>query len=157
MKCITDRLCLEDETRYDEAISLVEAGLANLNMKLTPLDYSPKFIFCSSQSCFKRLGFDRAAAQTVGGTLATIIGPCGWTDYYVKHELIHQWQADTIGQIRLMLLPEWLREGMAYSLSDDPRTLLKVPWQGYREDFEIWYGDVKREDADIISALKAVK
>ena len=53
-----------------------------------------------------------AAAQTLGKT-GTVIGPRGWVDHYLKHKLIHQWQAQKIGDIRMLLASEWIAEGMA--------------------------------------------
>ena len=34
--------------------------------------------------------------------------------------------------------PTWLIEGMAYSLSEDPRRPLTEPWEAYRQQFEVW-------------------
>jgi len=38
--------------------------------------------------------------------------------------------------------PVWFREGMAYSLSRDPRRPLPPPLEGYRQEFETWYQQV---------------
>ena len=36
-------------------------------------------------------------------------------------------------------MPAWFVEGMAYSLSQDPRDPLAEPFQGYRKAFRDWY------------------
>lgn len=126
---------MDSWSRLGEAESLVSAGLANLEVKLSPLDFRPMVIFCTTQECFEGFGFDRASAQTLG-TSATVIGPKGWAPHHLKHELIHQWQAAEVGSLKMLMLPEWFREGMAYALSDDPRNTLSEPWQSYRERFE---------------------
>jgi hypothetical protein len=33
----------------------------------------------------------------------------------------------------------WLIEGMAYSLSNDPRSELHEPFESYRQQFNNWY------------------
>jgi len=38
--------------------------------------------------------------------------------------------------------PEWLIEGMAYSLSDDPRTPLSERWEKSRLKFDSWFSQV---------------
>ena len=39
-------------------------------------------------------------------------------------------------------MPVWFREGMAYSLSRDPRDPLPQPLQGYRARFDEWFKHV---------------
>ena len=39
----------------------------------------------------------------------------------------------------IALKPVWFREGMAYSLSEDPRRPLTEPVQEYRSRFEDWF------------------
>jgi hypothetical protein len=41
--------------------------------------------------------------------------------------------------------PEWFIEGMAYSLSEDPRTELAEPFEQYRSQFEAWFRSVGKE------------
>jgi len=43
-------------------------------------------------------------------------------------------------------MPSWLMEGMAYSLSEDPRARLAEPWQRYRDEFNTWLSTVDRKN-----------
>ena len=45
----------------------------------------------------------------------------------------------------LLLLPEWLVEGMAYSLSADPRQPLSEPWEKHRTRFDAWLQKVGKD------------
>ena len=38
----------------------------------------------------------------------------------------------------LLHTPTWLIEGMAYSMSEDPRHPLQEPWESYRTKYEQW-------------------
>lgn len=42
-------------------------------------------------------------------------------------------------------MPDWFKDGMAYSLSEDPRARLPEPLQGYRLKFESWLQRVGAE------------
>jgi hypothetical protein len=78
--------------------------------------------------------------------LGIVVGPEGWNSHYVRHELIHHWQGYKLGLMERWFGPKWLMEGMAYSLSDDPRGTLVEPNQTYRASFEEWYEDTGSED-----------
>ena len=73
------------------------------------------------------------------------MAPRGWKNYYLRHEMIHHLQAERMGVLDQWLSPEWFKEGMAYSLGQDPRPRLSEPWQQYRSDFETWYQTVGKE------------
>jgi len=60
--------------------------------------------------------------------------------------MIHHLQKERLRNIKAWLItPEWFMEGMAYSLSDDPRPTLAPSWQQYRSEFEAWYRQVGKE------------
>ena len=46
---------------------------------------------------------------------------------------------------RVLRALEWFIEGMAYSLSEDPRAKLPEPFERYRSQFEAWLRSVGRE------------
>ena len=54
----------------------------------------------------------------------------------IRHELIHRLQNERLGTLWALLSPEWFIEGMAYSLSEDPRTRLVEPFEQYRSQFD---------------------
>ena len=146
VKCPMENLCIDDVDRLDEAKNISKEAIESIQGKLGNLSYKPKFIFCSMQKCFESFGFKKAAAQTLG-TVVTVVGPRGWTGYYIEHELVHQWLADKFGGFQLWLsAPDWLTEGMAYTFSDDPRTELSEPWQSYRSKFKLWYRDIDKRN-----------
>jgi hypothetical protein len=54
----------------------------------------------------------------------------------------------------MLLVDDWIIEGMAYALSDDPRPELEQPWQSYRARFSEWYLTVDQPDMSLaIDAL----
>jgi len=49
--------------------------------------------------------------------------------------VIAQWQS-----------PKWFTEGMAYSLSEDPRNNLGVKFEKYRTQFNEWYKSINSQN-----------
>ena len=122
----------------DEAVSFVEA-------KLGPMQKIPRVVFCSTQACAKTFGFTSNGAYNVG-TVGMVVGPRGWKPYFVRHELIHHVQMEHIGTWHAWLFtPTWFLEGMAYSMSQDPRRPLPEPLEAYRTEFESWYTSINSE------------
>ena len=142
--CVSDHICLDDLAREAEAAALHDEADEFVTSRVGAIERKPRAIFCASEACFRSFGFDRAAAHTVG-TLGIVVGPRGWKEYYLRHEMIHHLQAERLGMIRQWLLPDWFTEGMAYSLSGDPRPPLTEPRKGYREKFERWYRSVGKD------------
>lgn len=136
--CATGSMCMDDLSRLREAETLLADAVLDVEARLGKLENFPKAIFCATQACYEKFGFRHSSASAVGRT-AIVVGPRGWKSYYLKHELIHYWQAEKIGVIRLLFVDEWFREGMAYFLSDDPRAELQEPRQTYRQQFADWY------------------
>lgn len=145
LNCPVENICIDDLTRMDEAQTLSKISIEFLAQKLGALSYNPRFIYCSTQVCFDSFSLSRGKADTYG-SIVSVIGPKGWKPYIVSHELIHQWQSDKIGFFRRSDIPRWLAEGMAYELSEDPRAVLKEPWQSYRDEFKLWVVDVEGKD-----------
>ncbi|MEN0088718.1 MAG: hypothetical protein AAF737_09830 [Pseudomonadota bacterium] len=79
------------------------------------------------------------AAYNVG-THGIVIKPKGWASHFVRHELIHHLQNERLGIVRgAFLTPVWFREGMAYSMSLDPRRPIPAPIiEAWRARFESW-------------------
>jgi len=132
--CVEKWLCIDDVNKLESAYLLYERALKEIEEKLTSINKKPKVVFCSTQSCFSKFGFENEAAKSIG-SLGVVVAPRGWKRHYIKHELIHQWQSEKFGSISIWLAPKWVTEGMAYSLSDDPRRMLSEPFQGYREKY----------------------
>ena len=135
--CATGSICMDDLSRLREAETLLADAVLDVERKLGKLENFPKAVFCSTQACYEKFGFRHSSASAVGKT-AIVVGPGGWESHIIKHELIHYWQAETIGVIRMLFVDEWFKEGMAYFLSDDPRADLQEPWQTYRQRFNDW-------------------
>ena len=134
LQCVNNEICLDDPIRYDEARLLRENAISFINQSILPFDNPPRVVFCSTDECAVSFGLGKRSAVTLG-TLGTIIGPRAWKDYYLRHEFIHQQQVQRLGIIHVLLMPEWFVEGMAYSLSKDPRIQLLEPWQSDRSKF----------------------
>ena len=139
--CVSERICLDDVTREAEAVALYDEAIEFVTSRVGAIERKPRAIFCASRSCFRSFGFDTAGAHAVGVS-GIVVGPHGWKDYYIRHEMIHHLQAERLGVVRQWLLPKWFTEGMAYSLSGDPRPPLTEPRKSYREKFERWYRSV---------------
>ncbi|MDB5850515.1 MAG: hypothetical protein JWP29_4267 [Rhodoferax sp.] len=135
--CPTSVICLDDVAQLGAAADLYAEGTAFVAARVGAFGHAPRVIFCASEACAASFGLGERSAVTVG-TIGTVIGPRAWKPYYLRHELIHQLQAENLGTIGVLLKPSWFVEGMAYALSDDPRAVLAAPWQGYRAQFNAW-------------------
>lgn len=138
-------VCTDDTSLVPKADQLYEDGLSFVRAKIAPLRTRPLTVFCSSPRCYQAFGFSNASAKSVGSSLI-VLGPNAWKPFYVRHELIHQAQAQELGAIRMIMEPVWFVEGMAYSLSDDPRRPLIDPFEGYRAKFDAWHRSVGPAD-----------
>lgn len=144
ISCVTAQICLDDVSRYPEASELYQSALRFVTTAVDPIQEFPRVIFCPTEACFQSFGFDKASASTVGKS-GIVIGPNAWTAYYVRHEMIHHLQAERLGVLTQWLGSAWFIEGMAYSLSEDPRQPLPEPWQQHRTRFEAWFQQVGKE------------
>jgi hypothetical protein len=130
-----DRVCVDDARRLAEARRLVRSARADVMRKLDAPHALPLALFCSSEQCFLTFGKRRSTAEMFGGK-AILIGPRGWAAHFVRHELIHVAQYEKLGFIRAWRGPRWINEGMAYSLSEDPRRPLPAPLEAWRAQYE---------------------
>lgn len=139
LDCAQDSpVCVEDPARNAEARQLVADGMAFVASHIAPVEGAPRFVFCSTQACADSFGLGARSAVTAG-TWGTVIGPRAWAPHYVRHELIHHLQGQRLGLLPRLFKPTWWVEGMAYALSEDPRTPLAEPWEGHRREFNAWY------------------
>lgn len=141
VRCPDARICLDAPDRLDQARQLYRQALADVNRLPWPIQTPPRVIFCSTEACFQAFGYTGAAGATVG-TWGIVIGPRGWQNFYLRHEMIHHLQAERLGWPQQLQTPAWFREGMAYALSDDPRSELKPPFEADRRRFRAWYASV---------------
>jgi len=137
VSCVQRIVCVDDSARIIEAEALYGEALSFVSSSVGPLSEKPLIIFCSTESCYHAFGFSDATAKSVG-SFAIVISPRGWKPYIVRHEIIHRLQAQQLGAIRMYLEPEWFIEGMAYSLSEDPRAPLAEPFESFRSRFASW-------------------
>ena len=137
-----ESVCIDDTSRRAEATRLYRDALNSVQNSVGTLHSVPRAVFCSTARCSDKFGFTAALAYAVG-TFAVVISHRGWRPYLIRHELIHHLQNERLGWVRARLfVPEWWREGMAYSLSRDPRRPLPEPLEGYRSQFEAWFKQV---------------
>lgn len=142
--CVSDVICLDDVLRFQEAADLYERAFHFVGAEVGSIENRPRVIFCSSQACFEAFGFSQAAAHAVGVS-GIVIGPRGWQEYFLRHEMIHHLQAERLGVYAQWRGPDWYIEGMAYALSEDPRHDLVDPWEACRSQFARWYRKVGSE------------
>ena len=145
MQCAGNSICVERPDKLQQATELYNEALSFVGKSVGPIQGQPLVVFCSTQTCAAQFGLGARSAVTVG-TIGTVIGPNAWKAYYVRHELIHHLQGQQFGVLRRILMPSWLIEGMAYSLSEDSRAKLAEPWQQYRDQFNDWLAKVGREN-----------
>ena len=139
LTCVTDTLCVEDPQTAPPAQRLATGALRFVEANIGSLNRSPKFLFCDTVECFDRFGHHEFSAQYVWGTNIIVINEAGWRDHIVVHEVIHHWQAEHFGLIKASSWPSWFIEGMAYSMSNDPRRPLpREDIEAYRLEFEQW-------------------
>lgn len=143
--CTSEDICIDDVSRIQKASELYRSAVEFVTSAVGHFEKAPRIVFCSTQACFQSFGFNQASAHAVGKS-GIIIGPRGWTSHYVRHEMIHYRQAEELGVLNQWLGPKWFIEGMAYSLSDDPRQPLSHPWQQYRAEFDAWYQEIGKEN-----------
>lgn len=138
-----DVICIDDISRFEEARELYQEALVFVEERIGKIDSPPRAIFCASSACathfgFKNGSYGHASAYNVA-TFGLAISPRGWHSYYVRHELIHHLQNERLGSLNAWLfMPAWFKEGMAYSLSDDPREPLPGKLEALRLKYETW-------------------
>ncbi len=151
--CEPEGICVEQAADLQRARQLYKPALADVRRRVGDPGPAPRVIFCASERCAKNFGLGKRSAVTFG-SWGSAISPRAWQPHYVRHEMIHQLQAQQLGLLKCLLLPSWLIEGMAYELSDDPRNPLDPPWQNYRQQFQQWQsGFVPSELWQQINAL----
>lgn len=138
VSCSSDFICTDDVSRYQEAAALYDESLHFVDTRVGSIENKPRVIFCSTDACFQSFGFKKQAGANIG-IFGIVISPRAWKPYYVRHEIIHHLQNEKLGMIKAWREPEWFMEGMAYSLSEDPRQKLSEPFEQYRSQFEVWY------------------
>jgi len=144
LSCINDIICTDDVSLYEETAALFEEALYYVGSSVGTIEQNPRVIFCSTQACFQSFGLGKASAATIG-TFGIVMSPRAWKPYYVRHEMIHHLQNEKLGMIRVWRDPKWIIEGMAYALSQDPRSKLSEPFEQYRSQFKVWYKQVGKE------------
>lgn len=146
VQCTVGNICIDDLTKLDQVLALRDESVSFVESRIGKLMEVPRYVFCSSNECAKTFGFASNAAYHVG-TFGIVIGPRGWQPHFARHELIHHLQMEKIGSLHALLFtPTWFIEGMAYSLSEDPREPLPQPLETWRTQFVRWYPSVRSQD-----------
>ncbi len=142
LHCSAQGVCVDDVSRLAEATELKVEAVAFVNQNVGRIQQVPRAVFCSTNQCAKAYGFSSQGAYNVG-TYGLVVSQRGWHSYFVRHELIHHLQNERLGNLNAWLFkPNWFLEGMAYSLSEDPRRPLPEPLEGWRNRFEQWLPSV---------------
>lgn len=144
VSCVNDDICIDDPQRTDEAQRIYASALRFVNEEIGEIDDKPRVVFCATEKCFDAFGFHAPAKAKAIGSFGLVIGPSGWENYLLRHEFIHHLQSERLGAVGQWSSPAWFKEGMAYSLSGDPREL-KEPFTGYRKTFDHWYRGVGKQ------------
>ncbi len=143
--CLTESVCIDDVSQSEKAQTLYKKSVSYVNNNISFLENKPRVVFCSTESCFQSFGFNRSYANAIG-SFGIVLSPRAWDERYLRHEMIHHLQKEKLGNLKgWFVTPEWFMEGMAYSLSKDPREKLASPWQEYRVQFDEWFEAVGKE------------
>jgi len=143
LTCVDGFVCIDDITRIEEAKKLYKEAINFIESEVGLIASVPRAVFCSSKECSSSFGlyngsYGNAGAYNVG-TFGFVISYRGWQPYYVRHELIHHLQNERLGSINAWFFkPDWFKEGMAYSLSKDPRHPLSEKLEEFRVKYELW-------------------
>jgi hypothetical protein len=141
MTKISDNVYVDDVSKASDAIELANDSIKELAKDVIVIERPPRMLFCYREKTFRSFGFRESAARSIGG-IAVVLSPRAIYGYFLKHELIHYWQSRNLGFLCERYYPQWIIEGMAYSMSNDPRHPLNEPWETYRRQFETWYKDI---------------
>lgn len=136
--CPREDICIDDPAKLDGAQQLYRDGYAHAEAAVGHFRDTPRVVFCATQACADAFGLGRRAAAAVGN-LGVVVAPRGWQTFFLAHELIHIRQAEALGNVAVATRPRWLIEGMAYSLSGDPRHPLTEPFESWRTQFDTWH------------------
>jgi len=121
LHCGAVDICVEDPQTLTKATALADDAVAFVTTKIGPLKKRPAFLFCSTRDCFADFANPQVAAVYFWGTDTIVVNAIGWHPHILRHEVIHHWQAETFGAMAPISRPSWYIEGMAYTLSEDPR------------------------------------
>ena len=145
VKCFAGQVCTDDSSKLAEALALRQEAMLFVEQNAGAFKANPRMIFCTTPQCDRTFGFTGNAAYNLGAS-GLVVSARGWHSYYVRHELIHCVQVERIGGFRMLLhTPTWLIEGMAYSMSRDPRRPLSEPWEEYRKKYDVWAAEAPAE------------
>ncbi|KVO67989.1 hypothetical protein WJ79_26940 [Burkholderia ubonensis] len=143
--CPDADICTDDASKLGEARQLYGDGYARAAAVTGQFHAAPRVVFCATQACADAFGLGRRAAEAVGN-VGVVVAPRGWRSFYLAHELIHFRQAEVLGNVAVATRPRWLIEGMAYSLSGDPRHSLGEPLESWRAQFDAWHASLGARD-----------
>lgn len=144
-------VCVEDEERLSDAVVLYDEAYAFVEAQLSQFDTKPRMIFCNTARCYRSFGGGRERAISYP-KIGSLISADAWKPHFIRHEFIHHLQFQHLGAIGTMLGPAWLREGMAYSVSEPPEEDLPSQFRKYQERYDNWIGTVG--SGDIWAAAK---
>ena len=146
VSCISSRICIDDKTQIEIADGLYESALHFVESTVASLEAEPRVIFCATSECAELFDLGKRSAITVG-IYGIVISPRAWKPHYLRHEMIHYVQFEKLGILKVWFTsPKWFTEGMAYYLSEDPRSELAEPHESYRSQFASWYQHVGRDN-----------
>lgn len=150
LTCVDSSVCVDDPLRLEEAQKLYADAIDFVQENVDEIRAIPRVIFCSGTACSSKFGLHKGSYGYAGaynvGTFGIVISYRGWHPYYVRHELIHHLQNERLGSFNAWFFkPVWFKEGMAYSLSKDPRHPLPQPLESFRKDYNEWAKDMNTD------------
>jgi len=131
------QICVEEKARLEHAAALHRSAAVFVEAVLGRIEGSPRTIFCSTTECYRAFGGGQEKAISYPW-LGALISPGAWKPHFVRHELVHQVQYQELGAVGTMRAPLWLREGMAYSVSEPPAAEFPDQFRPLAAQYEEW-------------------
>ena len=111
---------LTDASRQEQVLVLYQRAQARLAAVVGEVQSRPIHVFCYTEACYQSFGGGSPRAKSFG-SLRTLIGPRGLSEFTLAHEWWHTELHYRIGYFNRRRVPAWFDEGMAVWVSDDPR------------------------------------
>ena len=145
LACINEKICLDDIRKAKDAELLYLESASLTNNAIGNFYNNPRTIFCTTEECYKSFGFKPPSVAHAVGASGVVISPRGWNNTKIIHEFVHHIQAERIGVISMLFKPDWLIEGMAYSISSDNMHEVPQRYIDAKKHFEQWYEELGNE------------
>lgn len=115
----------------DEILTIVSQAHDRVGRYYGAINCQPNLFFCSTEKSFQSFGGSRQTGATFW-TAASLFSPRGQSSAIVAHEWSHAELHTRIGFWNWLGVPQWFDEGLAVTVSEEPRHSESV----YQQDLQ---------------------